>query len=243
MCSVANQKIQEKPTKSKQKTSETPSILSLITKQDIEDNGYNSIPEALNSIPGFYMTYDNYNYNLSIRGINGGIRGWNRVLKIMINGKNIAMSSDSTTLLGPETIPMELVEQIEIIRGPASALYGPNAFLGAINIITKSENSDTITAKISSSATKRFIDDSTGTAYVTEGYQANISASKKMGIFDVNLGLTTSNENRSGQSISDTSPLTDPNHSDYSTIDKFYSTNDNSKSISSKACKYSSLTS
>ena len=55
----------------------------------------------------------------------------------MINGQVIAFRSDSTNYLGPELISMQSIERIEIVRGPGSALYGANAFLGVVNIITK----------------------------------------------------------------------------------------------------------
>src|SRR3954452_21257045 len=54
----------------------------------------------------------------------------------MIDGRSVAYRSTSGNWLGVELVPLESVQQIEIIRGPASALYGADAFLGVVNIIT-----------------------------------------------------------------------------------------------------------
>src|SRR5688572_11332393 len=54
----------------------------------------------------------------------------------MIDGRSVAYRTTSGNWLGVELIPLESIAQIEIIRGPASALYGADAFLGVVNIIT-----------------------------------------------------------------------------------------------------------
>ena len=205
-------------TKSKQKISQVPSIISLITEKDIKDNGYLSVSEALSTIPGFYVTQDSYNAHLSVRGVNGGIRGWNRVVKIMINGKNIAMEYDGTTMLGPETIPIELVERIEIIRGPASALYGPNAFLGAINIVTKSTYSDSITVNFASLLGQ--YNDSDNLTNTANGFQTSLTVSKKIKQFVVNAGAVIVETTMDDQTIGSTSPLMDPANSEYGYFDE-----------------------
>ncbi|HYX37910.1 MAG TPA: TonB-dependent receptor plug domain-containing protein, partial [Oligoflexus sp.] len=71
------------------------------------------------------------------RGINGGLRAYSRIVKVMIDGQPVSFRADTTALLGPELIPIHAVDRIEIVRGPASALYGANAFLGVINVITR----------------------------------------------------------------------------------------------------------
>src|SRR5258706_4942846 len=60
----------------------------------------------------------------------------------MIDGQPMAFRADTTSLLGPEMIPIDLVERIEVLRGPASALYGANAFFGAVNVITRQSSGD-----------------------------------------------------------------------------------------------------
>lgn len=116
---------------------DAPSIVSVITENQIKERGYSNVAEALNSIAGIDVITDHYQPNLGIRGINGGLRSWSRLVKVMIDGQNISFRSSSDNYLDASLIPIEAIERIEIIRGPNSALYGKNAFLGVVNIITK----------------------------------------------------------------------------------------------------------
>nr|WP_256489569.1 TonB-dependent receptor [Pleionea sp. CnH1-48] len=120
-----------------QKQSEAPAVISVITREDIKNWNYRSVADALQQVPGFYGVDDFVSVNFGVRGSNGGLRAYSRNLKVMINGQSVAFRSDSANFLGPELIAMEAVEQIEVVRGPASALYGENAFLGVVNIITR----------------------------------------------------------------------------------------------------------
>ncbi len=125
-------------TKDLQEIREAPSIVSVITAEELHRSGATSVGEALQSVPGLYGVYDFLGYNVGVRGINGGPRAYGRILKVLIDGQPVAFRSDSANTLGPELLPLELVDRIEIVRGPASALYGANAFLGAVNILTRS---------------------------------------------------------------------------------------------------------
>ena len=124
-------------TKKEQKASQAPAIIMVITAQQIKERGYSTIGEALESVAGIDLIHDGLQYNLGIRGINGGMRAGSRIVKLMIDGQPVSYRPSSENLLGEELIPISVVEKIEVIRGPGSALYGANAFLGVINIITK----------------------------------------------------------------------------------------------------------
>lgn len=121
-----------------QNITEAPSIVSVITATQIKQRGYTSIAEALNSVAGFDVITDYFQPNLGTRGINGGLRSWSRLIKVMIDGQSVSFRSNSDNYMDPSLIPIDVVDKIEIIRGPNSAIYGKNAFLGVINIITKS---------------------------------------------------------------------------------------------------------
>lgn len=123
--------------KTDQEISKAGAAISVITSQQIEEYGYTSVGEALHSVPGFYLLTDHYQYNLGVRGINGGMRAWSRVVKVMINNQSVAFRSSAENWLGLELIPIAIIDRIEIVKGPSSALYGANAFLGIVNIITK----------------------------------------------------------------------------------------------------------
>jgi iron complex outermembrane receptor protein len=123
---------------------QAPAIVSVITDRDIAYWGYRSVAEILNTLPGMYCIDDGLSPNCGVRGINGGFRGYSKVIKVMINGQTTAFRSDTNNYLGPELLPLSVVERIEVIRGPASARYGANAYLGAVNIITKRVKDESI---------------------------------------------------------------------------------------------------
>src|SRR4029453_15348628 len=98
--------------------------------------GFRSIAEGLSHLLGFYVIDDHTLPNLAVRGSSGGLSSESSIVKVLINGHSVAFSSTGGNWLGPELIPLSSIERVEIIRGPASALYGADAFPGALNIPT-----------------------------------------------------------------------------------------------------------
>ncbi len=133
----------ETATKEPRLAREAPAIISVITREDIRAWGFASVAEALVLVPGLYCVDDYLTADCGVRGVSGGERGYSKVLKVMIDGQPVAFRADTTTFLGPELIPIELVERIEVVRGPVSALYGANAFFGAVNVITRQSHDET----------------------------------------------------------------------------------------------------
>jgi len=128
-------------TKQIQKKSEAPAIISIITAEQILQRGYSTVGEAINSLPGIYVLDDHLQQNIGVRGINGGMQAFSRIVKVMVDNQPVSFRSTTENWLGVELIPITAIDHIEIVRGPASTLYGANAFLGVINIITKQGNS------------------------------------------------------------------------------------------------------
>jgi iron complex outermembrane receptor protein len=124
-------------TKAGVQSHQAPSITTVIPRSVIRARGFRSIGEALATVPGLYVIDDHLTSNVAIRGIHGGPDSWSRVLKVMVDGQAVTEHATGGTLLGPEFLPMDAIEMIEVIRGPASALYGANAFLGVVNIVTR----------------------------------------------------------------------------------------------------------
>jgi len=123
-------------TGSSQKVTDAPAIVSIVSAQDIHYWGFQSVAEAINHQPGIYCIDDGLSFNCGLRGVSGGFRGYSKILKVMVNGQPISFRADTSNFLGQELIPITAIKRIEIVRGPSSALYGANAFLGVINIIT-----------------------------------------------------------------------------------------------------------
>src|SRR5438093_2183708 len=118
-----------------QTTSEAPSTITVITASQIAERGYEQLEDALRDVPGIDMIHVN-GYAPTLFYFRGMYGAENLRALLMIDGiveNNIVGSND---IAGP-AYNLHNVERIEIIWGPASALYGANAFGGVINIITK----------------------------------------------------------------------------------------------------------
>lgn len=113
-----------------------PAIVSVLDRSDFEARGYRSVADALADIPGLFTVDELTTTNVSVRGIHGGVESWSRVIKVLINGHPATFEGLGGSLMGLSLIPLDVVARVEVIRGPASALYGANAFLGVVNIVT-----------------------------------------------------------------------------------------------------------
>lgn len=125
------------PAKKEQTIEQAPSITSVVKREQIEEAGYLTLAHALRQIPGMHVRDDLLHPNVALRGVDAGLRAWSRNLKVMVNGQPISYRSDTANWLGPEFIPLSAVSRVEVIRGPGSTLYGANAFLGVVNVITR----------------------------------------------------------------------------------------------------------
>ncbi len=123
-------------TKTAENLFESPAIVTVITGAEMRRWGYQSVEEVLRHVVGFYVIDDQLLPNVAVRGVSGGLRAESSILKVMIDGQSVAFRSTSGNWLGSALVPLSAVERIEIIRGPASSLYGADAFLGVVNVMT-----------------------------------------------------------------------------------------------------------
>ena len=126
--------------KFEQKSTEAPASTSVITSDDIKRYGYRTLGDILNSVQGFYVTYDqNYDF-VGTRGVNLG--DFNSRFLLLINGHRINNDlNDGAYVDTAFLLDVDLIDRVEIIRGPGSVLYGNNAFFGVINVITRQGDS------------------------------------------------------------------------------------------------------
>ena len=125
--------------KFEQKVVEAPSSVSIVSSEEIRKYGYRTLADVLKSVRGFYVSYDrNYHY-VGIRGFSRPGDYNTRVL-LLIDGHRINDNIFNQAPVGTDfPLDPDLIERIEIIRGPGSSLYGDNAFFGVINVITRND--------------------------------------------------------------------------------------------------------
>ena len=123
--------------KREQAASEAPASVTVITADEIRKYGYRTLAEILNSVRSFYFGYDrNYSY-VGVRGFSWP-GDYNTRILLLVDGHRLNDDIYDQAMIGTEfPVDVDLIERIEVIRGPASSLYGSNAFFGVINVMTK----------------------------------------------------------------------------------------------------------
>jgi iron complex outermembrane receptor protein len=120
-----------------QKVHEAPAAITIITAEQIRKYGYRTFAQVLDSVPGLFTTNDrNYGY-LGIRGFNRPGDYNTRILILIDNHRMNDVVYDQGAIGTEAPIDVDVIDRVEIIKGPASSLYGTNAFFGVINVITK----------------------------------------------------------------------------------------------------------
>ena len=115
----------------------TPAAVTVITADDIRRNGHRSVVAALRTVPGFQVSRINAgSWIAGARGLTGSALTANRYL-VLVDGRSVYDPLTSATWWDVLDIPLADVDRIEVIRGPGSSLWGVNAMLGVIHVITK----------------------------------------------------------------------------------------------------------
>ena len=120
-----------------QKVTEAPASVTIVTADEIQKYGYRTLAEILRSVRGFYVSYDR---NYSYVGVSGFAQpgDYNSRILLLIDGHRFNENIYDGGYIGTEfSIDVDLIERVEIIRGPSSSLYGTNAFFAVINVMTK----------------------------------------------------------------------------------------------------------
>lgn len=115
-----------------------PSSVSVFNAKEIKRMGIKSVQELLNFVPGFQSTREsrlNQGYTVSARGTSTSQASYN--ILFMLDGQRLNDVSSSGANAANHYLGTANIKQVEIIRGPGSALYGTGAFTGVVNIITK----------------------------------------------------------------------------------------------------------
>jgi iron complex outermembrane receptor protein len=170
---------------------DAPSAVQVITREDIRLYGWRTLTEALVSLPGIYANNDRAYDFLGARGFQ--IPGdYNTRFLLLIDGQRNNDNIYQSALTGSEDwLDMSVVERIEYIPGPGSAIYGSNAMFGVINVITRGAGKDA---------------QSQVGAYVSRLGLSGVNAMTSRTIADTGLVLQYSAEHQSGRDQTYTDP-------------------------------------
>jgi iron complex outermembrane receptor protein len=125
------------PSKKPVSISEAPASVVLITRSDIRRYGYRNLAEALQRVIGLYVTNDRTYQYLGVRGF-ARPGDFNTRVLMLVDGHRINDPIYDYAPIGEDfPIDIESIERIEVARGPGSALWGSNALLAVVNIITR----------------------------------------------------------------------------------------------------------
>jgi outer membrane receptor for ferrienterochelin and colicins len=116
---------------------EAPASVSFITAQEIKRYGYRTLADVLRAVRGVYVTNDRNFSFIGIRGF-GKPGDYNSRILLLVNGHRVNDNVFGQAEIGAEFgLDPAMFERVEIIRGPASSLYGDSAFFAVVNVITR----------------------------------------------------------------------------------------------------------
>jgi len=123
--------------KYQQEVVDAPASISIVTTDAMRKGGYRTLAEVLNTLRGFYTTYNRAYSFVGFRGFSPPGDYGTRLL-VLVDGHRLNDAVYEQAPLGSDfPVDLDLIDRIEVIRGPGSSLYGTNAFLAVINVITR----------------------------------------------------------------------------------------------------------
>jgi iron complex outermembrane receptor protein len=124
-----------------QPVTEAPTSVSFITAEDIARYGYRTLADILHGVRGMYVSDDRNFSFLGARGF-GKPGDYNSRILLLVNGHRVNDNVFGQAAIGAEFgLDPATFERVEIIRGPASSVYGDSAFFAVVNVITKTGGS------------------------------------------------------------------------------------------------------
>lgn len=133
-------------TRSEKKLLDTAASVSLITDKDLDKMHINNLDEAFVKIPGVYVGRLSGIGSTTSQTVMRGVNAANSVA-VLVDGVQVNDSYNGSVTWS--AIPVDMVKRVEVLRGPASVLYGGNALAGVINIITKDVDKTSVNLKLS----------------------------------------------------------------------------------------------
>jgi outer membrane receptor for ferrienterochelin and colicins len=154
--------------KSAEKQSDAPGIISMLTKDELQRFGGTTLKDILERVPGLISSSVSFIDATTMAARGDQIKNTSGHILLLINGRPTRETHDGG--LNSEmynTFPVNIIERIEVIKGPGSVLYGSDAFSAVINIITEKAERNSLSV--------------TGTGVADGGYGSSGSATVKLG--------------------------------------------------------------
>jgi outer membrane receptor protein involved in Fe transport len=129
--------------RSEEGLNDAPNTMYVITRDEICRRGYRTLREVLRTIPGMNVFHKDIQFVGQVRGI---APNDNEKIALLVNGHDISNVDEPDFMNGP--IDVSIADRIEIIIGPGSVLYGTDALLAIVNIITKTPEENEVFATL-----------------------------------------------------------------------------------------------
>jgi outer membrane cobalamin receptor len=118
-------------TKSERTLEQAPSIVTVFRREDIDRLQVHQLVDLLKFVPGFYEVAAQLGRNVAVRGIHATSA---QHFMVLLDGQ--VMNDFLTSTASPDAFTLDYAERVEILRGPASSIYGASALMAVVNIIT-----------------------------------------------------------------------------------------------------------
>lgn len=123
--------------KEEQTTLEAPASVTIVDARTIDVQGYRTLSDVLRGVRGVYVTNDRNYERLGMRGFSP-VGDYNGRALLLVDGHRVNDDVYGSASIGLDfPLDVQLLEHVDVIRGPGSSLYGSNAFLGVIDVHTR----------------------------------------------------------------------------------------------------------
>ncbi|MDJ0685493.1 MAG: TonB-dependent receptor [Alphaproteobacteria bacterium] len=164
---------------SPQRQSEVALNLEILTAEDIARTGARNIPEALRHIPGVDVRRHTFGqYEVGIRGYNQG--NAERIL-VLVNGRQVYTDFFGQVVWDGIPVEMSDIQQIEVVKGPNTALFGFNAVSGVVNVITYNPLYDEVRTLTARGGTQNFYE---GSGTISQKVSENVGFRLSLGGYE-----------------------------------------------------------
>jgi iron complex outermembrane receptor protein len=119
-----------------QSVSDAPVAMTVIDREMIEASGFVEIPDLFRLVPGFQvgLSWQDHHSSVTYHGQSDGL---SRRMQVLIDGRIALGATFGIVDWDRLGLVIDDIDRIEVVRGPSGVAYGSNAFIGAINIVTR----------------------------------------------------------------------------------------------------------